>query len=354
MSSKRTKIGIVGFGTIGQRLADGVTLQDDMELVGVVNRSASLKVRALCEAGMPYDLYLADLAVKPQFDELGIPVVGGIDELLEQVDVVLDATPAGVGRANKALYEHYGCKAIFQGGEKTDLAEVFFHGYANYEEGLGRDFLKITSCNTTGLIRAVDALHRSIGVERVAITIIRRAADPGETQKGIVDLLQIEPVPNHQATDLMYIMPQVQATGLSVHAPITHGHVINVVARVHHATSKDEILNVFDRHPRIRLVRIADGFNSNTSLFNYYRDLGRKRGDMYEIAVWEESINASGSDITFAINIPQETVTIPETLDGVRACMRMQHDRLDALYATNRYLGLEPQVSMRSAQVAPV
>ena len=275
-------------------------------------------------------------SARPQLDDLGIPVAGGIEDLLDQVDVVLDATPAGVGSAYKGMYHDHGCKAIFQGGEKNGVAEVFFHGCANYALGLGCNSLKITSCNTTGLIRAVDALDRSVGVQKVAITIIRRAADPGETKKGIVDLLKIEPVPNHQATDLMHIMPHIEATGLSVHAPITHGHVINVVARVKQSISKEEILGLFAENPRMRIVRIADGFDSNTSLFNYYRDLGRKRGDMY--------------DITFAINIPQETVTIPETLDAVRACVRMQEDQQEALAATNHYLGLSvPQVSMRSA-----
>jgi glyceraldehyde-3-phosphate dehydrogenase (NAD(P)) len=206
----------------------------------------------------------------------------------------------------------------------------------------------VTSCNTTGLIRAVDTLDRAVGVERLAITIIRRAADPGESDKGIIDLLKVEPVPNHQATDLMHIMPHIEATGLSVHAPITHGHVINVVARMKTVISKDEILNHFADDPRIRLVRIADGFDSNTALFNYYRDLGRKRGDMYEIALWEESLTVSGKDITFAINIPQETVTIPETLDGVRACMEMQLERLEAINTTNGYLGLVPHMAMQS------
>jgi len=90
-------------------------------------------------------------------------------------------------------------------------------------------------------------------------------------------------------------------------------------------------------------VCIADGFNSNTALFKYARDLGNKRGDMYEIAVWEECIGFSGQDILFAINIPQEAVTIPETVDGVRACMSMQTDRLEAVGLTNTYLDLKAE-----------
>ncbi|MCK4261758.1 type II glyceraldehyde-3-phosphate dehydrogenase, partial [bacterium] len=96
----------------------------------------------------------------------------------------------------------------------------------------------------------------------------------------------------------------------------------------------------FNAHPRIRVVKIADGFNSNTSLFRYARDLGNPRGDMYEIAVFEESIGFSGDDIVFAINIPQEAVVIPETMDGIRACMQMQTDRLEAVGLTNKYLGM--------------
>ena len=61
---------------------------------------------------------------------------------------------------------------------------------------------------------------------------------------------------------------------------------------------------------------------------------------MYEIGLWEDSIVKSGRDIMFAINIPQESVTIPETMDGIRACMGMQSDRLEGTAKTNEYLGI--------------
>jgi glyceraldehyde-3-phosphate dehydrogenase (NAD(P)) len=333
---------VVGYGTIGTRLADGAARQEDMQLVGVVDVAPTLPVRALHESGMRYDLFLVDMGRKPEFDALGIPVSGSFSELLEQVDVVLDATPGGIGAKNKEMYIQHGVKAIFQGGEKNEIADVFFHGYANYEKGLGQSYLKLTSCNTTGLIRAVDAVDRAVGVEKIAITIIRRVADPGDTHRGYIDLLRVEEVPNHQAVDLMLVMPHVKATGLLVHTPVTHGHIINIVASPKKTISKEALLDLFRAHPRIRVVRIADGFNSNTSLFQYARHLGNMRADMYEVGVWEECIGLSGDDIMFAINIPQEAVTIPETLDGVRACLRMQTDRLDAVGRTNQYLGLAP------------
>ena len=104
--------------------------------------------------------------------------------------------------------------------------------------------------------------------------------------------------------------------------------------------TKDEALEQFRAHPRMRVVRIKDGFNSNTSLFRYARDLGRKRADMYEIGVFEETIAVSGRELMFAINIPQEAVVTPETMDAIRAALQMQTDRLEAVGATNEYLGM--------------
>lgn len=338
---RKVKVGVAGYGVIGQRLADGIALQQDMELVGVADIAPTLPVRALKERGMPYKFFSVIPEKSSELTAAGIPISGTFEDLINEVDVILDATPGGIGAKNKELYRKHGVKGIFQGGEKDEVADVFFHGYANYEKGLGKDFLKLTSCNTTGLIRAVDCLDRVVGVEKVAITIIRLIADPGDTHRGAVDLLLMEPIPNHQAVDLMKIMPHVNATGLLVHTPVTHGHIITIVATPKKSITKDQILDEFNRHPRIRVVKIKEGFNSNTAMFNYARFLGHPRGDMYEIGVFEETIGFSGDDIMFAINIPQESVTIPETIDGVRACMKMQTDRLEAVRLTNKYLGLK-------------
>ena len=336
----RVRVGVAGFGVIGQRLADGVAAQEDMELVGVSDVAPTLSVRALAEKGMPFDLYGAMPGAKEKIEEAGIPVRGEFDELLDNVDIMLDSTPGGVGAKNKALYAERGLKAVFQGGEAGEIADVFFHGYANYEKGIGADFLKLTSCNTTGLIRAVDCLDRAVGIEKVAITIIRRVADPGDTHRGLVDLLLLEPIPNHQAVDLMHIMPHIDATGLLVHTPVTHGHIITIVATPKAKMSKEEVIGAFAAHPRIRLVKIADGFDSNTAMFQYGRMLGHARGDLYEIGIFEETIGFSGDDIMFAVNIPQESIVVPETMDAIRAAFPMQDDRLEAVGITNKYLGM--------------
>ncbi len=334
------KVLVVGYGVIGQRLADGVALQGDMELVGVVDAAATLSVRALREKGMPYKLYAPNKGCKESLEEDGFVVSGTMEEVLPNVDIVLDATGAGIGAKNKVLYEKYQKKAIFQGGESNSIADVFFHGYANYEKGVNQDYLKLTSCNTTGLIRAVDCLDKAVGIEKVAITIVRRVADPGDYHRGLTNALQVDKAPSHQALDLMTILPHIQATGILVHTPVTHGHFITVVATPKKELSIEEAKKAFGSHDRIRLVRIDDGFLGNASLFRYARDLGRPRGDLYEISIWEDTIVKSGQDIMFGIHIPQESITIPETIDGIRAALGMETDGDKAVATTNQYLGL--------------
>jgi glyceraldehyde-3-phosphate dehydrogenase (NAD(P)) len=178
------------------------------------------------------------------------------------------------------------------------------------------------------------------GIDSVAITIIRRVADPGDYHRGLTNALQIDKAPSHQAVDLMTIMPHVNATGILVHTPVTHGHIITVVAQGKAKITKEMAIKAFSSHDRIRVVSIDEGFLGNASLFRYARDLGNPRGDMYEIALWKDSIVEVGSQIMYAINIPQEAVTIPETIDAIRAATKMQSNRDEGVAVTNHYLGI--------------
>ncbi|MDR1296984.1 MAG: hypothetical protein LBO05_06355, partial [Deltaproteobacteria bacterium] len=52
-----------------------------------------------------------------------------------------------------------------------------------------------------------------------------------------------------------------------------------------------------------------------------------------------DTVVKSGGDIMRAINIPQEAATIPETIDAIRAALKVRPDRDSAAAATNSHPG---------------
>jgi glyceraldehyde-3-phosphate dehydrogenase (NAD(P)) len=334
------KAGVVGFGTIGERIADGLAKQGDMELVGVADVAPTLPVRALVESGRGYPIYCSLPKRIPMMEEAGIPIAGTLDDLLEQVDMVCDATSPGIGLENKKIYKKHGVKAAFQGGEKDEISPILFSSTANYDMAKDVDYIKLVSCNTTGIVRAVVAVDEAFGVEKSLATIVRRAADPSEIHKGPIDAAIPGKVPSHQATDLMRVMPHLDAMGFIITVPTTHGHVIAMHVTLKREVTTEDALEVFRQGRRIRTFRLDDGFLSNTHIFDYLRDLGVPRADMYEVGIWEETVLAQGHDLYWIHNIPQEAIVIPENIDAVRAAMGMQEDKWEAVDTTDRYLGI--------------
>ena len=176
-------IGINGYGTIGKRVADAVTAQDDMKIVGVTKRTPDYEAKAAVERG--YDLYISVPEREEQFEEAGIKVTGTADELFEKLDLVVDCTPGGVGIQNmEETYKPLGLKAIFEGGEDHDPVGTSFNAESNYEESLGKDYVRVVSCNTTGLCRTLKPVNDLAGVKKVRAVMVRRAADPNDSKKG--------------------------------------------------------------------------------------------------------------------------------------------------------------------------
>ena len=75
------------------------------------------------------------------------------------------------------------------------------------------------------------------------------------TTIGIDQCPTSDQAPNHQAVDLMTIMPEVDATGILVHTgnPRTYYFYRGITQK---EISKEELLELFEAHPRIRVVRL--------------------------------------------------------------------------------------------------
>ncbi|MGB4860975.1 MAG: type II glyceraldehyde-3-phosphate dehydrogenase, partial [Tepidiformaceae bacterium] len=162
--ANKVRVAVNGYGVIGKRVADAVSLQEDMELIGVADVVADYRIRVAVERGYPIYASVRDQAAA--MEAAGIPVAGSLGDLLGKVDVVVDCAPKKVATSNKALYEQAGVKGIFQGGEKHELTGYSFVAQVNYAGALNRDFARVVSCNTTALSRVLHALHRHGWVKR--------------------------------------------------------------------------------------------------------------------------------------------------------------------------------------------
>ncbi len=316
------RVGVNGYGTIGKRVAEAVTLQGDMELVGVVKTRPDYAAIQAVRRGV--SLYAPDDKAAAKFREAGIEVAGTIQDLLKEVDVIVDATPGGVGETYKPLYEKYGVKAIFQGGEKPHVAQVSFSTLCNYDEAVGKASARVVSCNTTGLLRAICTLNKHIGVKRVRATIVRRAADPKEVKRGPVNAIVLNPprLPSHHGEDAKTVLPGLDIVTAAVVVPTTlmHVHFLNV--KLARPASRDEVIEALSSTRRIMLVDSArTGIKSTAEIIEAARDAGRPRADVPELVVFEDSITVSGDELMFFQAVHQESIVVPENIDAIRALL---------------------------------
>jgi glyceraldehyde-3-phosphate dehydrogenase (NAD(P)) len=114
------------------------------------------------------------------FEEANIKITGTIDDLYDKVDIMVDCTPGGIGAKNKEIYAEKGVKGVFQGGEKHEQIGKSFNSFANYTDNWGADFVRVVSCNTTGLCRTLKPIDDLCGVKKVRAVMVRRGADPGQ------------------------------------------------------------------------------------------------------------------------------------------------------------------------------
>jgi glyceraldehyde-3-phosphate dehydrogenase (NAD(P)) len=322
------RVGVNGYGTIGKRVARAVSLQPDMRLVGVA------KTKADYRAGEARQLGFKVFAAKEKFPG----AEGTLDDLLRECDVIVDCAPDKLGAANRPLYEKAGVRAVFQGGEKAEVAEASFNALTNFDAARGKNFVRVVSCNTTGLARTVGTLNNSFALGKVRVVLVRRAADPAQSDKGPINaIVPVAKVPSHQGPDLQTVLPGLKITTLAVAVPTTLMHVHCVSAEINAAAEK--VLEAFRANPRIRLFNFADGFASTADIMEHARFLGRDMGDLYEAAVWGDAVAVKDGELFYFQAVHQESIVVPENIDCIRA-MLSAAAREESMRLTDKSLGI--------------
>ena len=336
----KVRVAVNGYGVIGKRVADAVTLQPDMELAGVADIVSDYRIRVAVERGYP--VFASTPEARAEMEAAGVPVAGGLDDLVARADVVADCTPKRVAAGNRTRYQAAGVKAIWQGGEKHEIAGYSFVAQVNYAGALGRDAARVVSCNTTALSRVMHALHRRGWVKRARAVLLRRATDPWESHlNGMINTVIPETkVPSHQGPDAKTVIPDLDITTLAGAGPFNLSHIHFAMVETTRPVTLDELRDALWDEPRVAFVRSADGLVALNSVIEAMRDLGRPRGDMWEVAVWEDALASDGRELYLVYQVHNEAIVIPETIDCVRALAGIERDGARSIALTDASLGV--------------
>jgi len=326
----KIKVGINGFGTIGKRVADAIDAQDDMVVVGVTKTGPSFGCSLAIKKGFPLFCTSDEKEKIDSFSNEGYECIGGISDLLSVSEVIVDCAPGKMGAENLQKYQSAGVKYIFQGGEKHELTGLSYTSSANHIENLNAQGTRVVSCNTTGLSRTLVPLFDHCGSLKVECTMIRRAADPGDSNKGPINAIKpVLKVPSHHGPDVMTVKPEIEINSLAVAVPTTIMHVHSIIADLPegHGLTTDSIIRMWHKTPRVIVMNGSkDRISTTAEVMEMARDIGRKWGDLHEIFVWEDGVKLVGNRLYYFQAIHQESDVIPENVDCIRSLMGTEED----------------------------
>ena len=339
MMSARTKVALVGYGVIGRRVADAVAIQPDLDLAGVADVSAHWRIRQAAAKG--FRLFAAAPDAGAPMKEAGLDLAGGLDDLVRQAEVVVDCTPKGLGAKNAETYRRLRKPFIVQGGEKHSVTGHSFVAEASFDSARGRSATRVVSCNTTSIVRSLGALKRAGFLRKARGALLRRATDPWESHLGgIMNTLVPEPrIPSHQGLDAQTVDPELDVVTIAIKVPETIGHLHAWSVELTRGASKEEALAAFAASARILPIQSEAGFAALNSIKEWMADVGRPHDNLYEVALWTDSLAVQGNELFYTYMVDNQAIVIPETIDAVRALTGTASAE-DSMRMTNETLGI--------------
>jgi glyceraldehyde-3-phosphate dehydrogenase (NAD(P)) len=255
---------------------------------------------------------------------------------------VVDCTPKGVDARNRPRYEDAGRRAIFQGGAKHELTGHSFVASANYASAVSRPMTRVVSCNTTATVRTLFALRQAGLLGRARGVLIRRATDPWESHReGIQNTMVPEPhIPSHQGPDAKTVLPDLDVVTMASKSPQNVAHLHHWVVELIRPAGREEVLDAFRAVPRIAFIRTDDGIEALNVTAEVMKEIGRPRGDMWEVAMWEDILAVEGRELFYAYQVDNQAIVVPETIDAIRALSGTESDAAASIHRTDEALGI--------------
>jgi glyceraldehyde-3-phosphate dehydrogenase (NAD(P)) len=339
-ASAKIRVAVNGYGVIGKRVADAIARQEDMTLVGVADIGIDWRPRVAIRKR--FRLFGAASEDADAMRRADMQVAGTLEDLLGESDVVVDCTPKRVAAKNVETYRRFGRKFVVQGGEKHEVTGHSFVAEASYEGAIGRDSTRVVSCNTTSIVRTLEALKRAGLLRRARGTLLRRATDPWESHQGGImnTLVPEESIPSHQGPDAQTVDPDLDVITMAVKVPQTLAHLHYWSVQMTRHAEKEEVLDAFRTSSRIALVRMDQGLSALNVIKELMADLGRPHDDLYEVALWADMLQVKGDELFYAYMVDNQAIVIPETIDAIRALTGRETDASVSMKRTNAALGI--------------
>lgn len=83
---------------------------------------------------------------------------------------------------------------------------------------------------------------------------------------------------------------------------------------------------------------MAATLNSTIELM---RDLGRPRGDMWEVALWDDVLSVNGTECYYTYQVDNQSIAIPENINAIRALSGIVKDGQESIRMTDEALGIK-------------
>jgi glyceraldehyde-3-phosphate dehydrogenase (NAD(P)) len=264
---------------------------------------------------------------------------------LDDCDLVIDASPGGNGFINKKnIYEPKGIKAIFQGGETIfndqSVADILFNSSVNYDAVFDKDYVVQGSCNVTGMGRILNPLREKYSnkLSRFDVTLVRRWADLEQTDKQIIDTIEMTEKSHHGTDVKSYFGNDVPLFVRAIKVPTRQMHLHIMDIRFNDdAPSSDEIHRLFENKYGIAILWTAKGTKdirdfAESTKFNFK--------DTNMLHIHANMTTSIGDTIQLMYSDDQTGIVIPENYMLLQA-MLFQRNYDDALKHTEKLFNMD-------------
>jgi glyceraldehyde-3-phosphate dehydrogenase (NAD(P)) len=306
------KIFINGYGNIGRRLASALSLDKEIQFVGIAKYTADEKTKEALENR--FNVYVPKDIIN-KFKEKNYDIAGTLTEAIDESDLIIDAAKEGTGYDNKKnLYEPMNKSAIFQGGEERhgdrSVAEMIHNSRVNYDKALGRKYVIQGSCNVSGMGRIIQPLIENFGdeIRRFDVSLIRRWADL-EDSKEVKDSIEWDKNPHHQ-DDVKDFIPSVNLYVDAFKVPSRMMHLHHMLIHFKEkAPPKDLIIETFRKEFGVAILNSAKG---TADIRKKAFELAFEHGDTNMIHIHTEVVKVQDDLLKISYSDDQTGMVIPE------------------------------------------